>query len=1002
MKYFSILRSIIISAILLISSSSVFTQTTGFTYQGKLSDSSVTAPANGSYDMQFRLWDDPSAGQGTPLSPTTTIQGVPVVGGIFTVELNFGQAVFSSGAGVYLEISIRPAGNSGGYTSLAPRQRFTSSPYAIQSLNSTTAVTANNSSQLGGIAADQFVLTADPRMTDDRKPLAGSPNYIQNGLSVQSASNFNVSGTGTAAVLNAGSEFRIGNSRVLTAFGPNSFQQNTFVGLLAGPAATAAGHSNTGVGTGSGNGITSGNRNSFFGFYSGASTTTGGSNTFVGMFTGGSNTTGTFNSFVGDAAGYSNTTGTNNAFFGGNSGAANTTGGLNAFFGMEAGYSNTTASGNSFYGASSGRNTTTGASNSFFGYQAGLSNIDGIANAFFGTVSGLANLTGSYNSFFGYESGMSTTTAGANAFYGSAAGRSNTTGGNNAYFGADAGRLGTTSSGNAFFGTFSGNNNSTGTNNTFLGQNSGSANTTGSSNTLVGSSANVATANLSFATAIGAGSSVAASNTLVLGRAADTVQVPGSLNVAGTFGANIFNALTQYNIAGNRMLSAGGTNNIFAGNGAGIVNTGQSNAFFGALAGNDNTSGSFNSFFGFNAGAANTTAINNSFFGQGAGFRNTTGQNNAFIGNSSGLNNLGASNNTFLGSLSGETNVSGANNTFLGFNSGHSNNGGGANTFVGASSGNGNIGSSSNTFVGANAGDGNLTGNGNTYIGANSEGAVLITNSVAIGQKSYVGQSDTVVLGSIANVNGASTTSSVGIGVATPAARLHVKDNSSTNVNLVVEGTAASGAGIELRTTAANGARWLISTDGQLHFTNQNEGADGEVLTLLTSSASNGNGFANVDGDLSMTGTLTVGILANGQNTSVCWNSINKFIGTCSSSVRYKKDLHSFSRGLDLLNRLDPVTFIWKSDNSLDLGFAAEDVAKAEPLLATYNADGQVEGVKYDRISAVLVNAVKEQQLQIELLQKQVTELKNALAGHLKAVKKTRVTRGKKYGKQRQ
>ena len=52
------------------------------------------------------------------------------------------------------------------------------------------------------------------------------------------------------------------------------------------------------------------------------------------------------------------------------------------------------------------------------------------------------------------------------------------------------------------------------------------------------------------------------------------------------------------------------------------------------------------------------------------------------------------------------------------------------------------------------------------------------------------------------------------------------------------------------------------------------------------------------------------------------------------------------------------------------MGLGAEDVAQIDPLLVTYNAKGEVEGVKYDRIGVVLVNAVKEQQAQIETLQK--------------------------------
>ena len=51
----------------------------------------------------------------------------------------------------------------------------------------------------------------------------------------------------------------------------------------------------------------------------------------------------------------------------------------------------------------------------------------------------------------------------------------------------------------------------------------------------------------------------------------------------------------------------------------------------------------------------------------------------------------------------------------------------------------------------------------------------------------------------------------------------------------------------------------------------------------------------------------------------------------------------------------------------LDLGLVAEEVNAVEPLLTTINANGQVEGVKYDRVGVVLINVVKEQQETIEV-----------------------------------
>ncbi len=52
-----------------------------------------------------------------------------------------------------------------------------------------------------------------------------------------------------------------------------------------------------------------------------------------------------------------------------------------------------------------------------------------------------------------------------------------------------------------------------------------------------------------------------------------------------------------------------------------------------------------------------------------------------------------------------------------------------------------------------------------------------------------------------------------------------------------------------------------------------------------------------------------------------------------------------------------------------DVGFVAEEVNSVEPLLSTYNKEGKIEGVKYAQITTALVNAVKEQQTQIEAQQ---------------------------------
>jgi phage terminase large subunit-like protein len=71
--------------------------------------------------------------------------------------------------------------------------------------------------------------------------------------------------------------------------------------------------------------------------------------------------------------------------------------------------------------------------------------------------------------------------------------------------------------------------------------------------------------------------------------------------------------------------------------------------------------------------------------------------------------------------------------------------------------------------------------------------------------------------------------------------------------------------------------------------------------------------------------------------------------------------------------------FDWKKDGMHDVGFGAEDVAKINTLFVTYNNAGQVEGVKYDRLSTVFVNAFIEQQSQIERQQEEIKKQQSAI-----------------------
>src|SRR5437660_4287629 len=232
---------ILLVVVLAMGASATLGQTSNFTYQGRLTDGGT--PANGNYDLQFVLFDSLSGG--AQVGSTQTINTVAVSNGVFTVSLDFGANAFT-GANRFLEISARPTGGS--FTLLTPRQQVTSTPYAIRSANAssadtatnatnaTNATTATNATQLGGIVASQYVQTSDSRLSDARTPTPGSSNYIQNTASAQAASNFNVSGNGTAGgtlsgnIVNATTQYNLNGSRMLSNPGTNNLFAGTGVG----------------------------------------------------------------------------------------------------------------------------------------------------------------------------------------------------------------------------------------------------------------------------------------------------------------------------------------------------------------------------------------------------------------------------------------------------------------------------------------------------------------------------------------------------------------------------------------------------------------------------------------------------------------------------------------------------------------------------------------------------------------------------------------------------
>ena len=97
-----------------------------------------------------------------------------------------------------------------------------------------------------------------------------------------------------------------------------------------------------------------------------------------------------------------------------------------------------------------------------------------------------------------------------------------------------------------------------------------------------------------------------------------------------------------------------------------------------------------------------------------------------------------------------------------------------------------------------------------------------------------------------------------------------------------------------------------------------------------------------------------------------------------TSAQRYKENVQTLSSAdADNLLKLRPVTFDWIESQQSDIGFIAEEVSEHLPLLVNSNDNGEIEGVKYSKLTALLTKIVQDHELQIQALKQEIEQLKN-------------------------
>ena len=125
-------------------------------------------------------------------------------------------------------------------------------------------------------------------------------------------------------------------------------------------------------------------------------------------------------------------------------------------------------------------------------------------------------------------------------------------------------------------------------------------------------------------------------------------------------------------------------------------------------------------------------------------------------------------------------------------------------------------------------------------------------------------------------------------------------------------------------------------------------------------------------------GNLGIGITNPTSRLQVVGNVLVSGVVTCTdlnstSDIKLKENIQTVENALDIITDLRGVKFEWKENHKPSFGVVAQELEQVLPELVN---GGETKTVNYNGIIGVMIEAIKEQQEQINTLREEIRSLK--------------------------